>query len=217
MNKILIVEDEEKIANLIKINLVNAGYNCTCVFDGIAAADLIEDTFFDLIILDIMLPKLNGYELMEYITSFNIPTIFLSAKSTIQDKVKGLKLGAEDYLTKPFSIVELLARVETVMRRYNKNSTLLNIDSLQINTISRVVKKNGCLINLTLKEYELLIFFIQNKNIALCREQIYERIWESEYTGNSRTVDLHVQRLRKKIGWEDKITAVYKIGYRLEV
>lgn len=147
----------------------------------------------------------------------DIPVIFLTAKSDVRDRVKGLRLGAEDYLTKPFEIIELLARVETVLRRYNKNARRLQILDLEIDTLSRTVKKGGRDINLTNKEYELLLLFTQNKNIALFRDRIYEKIWGEEDMGDSRTVDLHVQRLRKKIGWEDRIVAVYKVGYRLEV
>ncbi len=143
--------------------------------------------------------------------------IFLTAKSDVKDKVKGLKLGAEDYLTKPFEIIELLARVETVLRRYHKNEELIQIFDVTINTRSRIVQKEGETINLTVKEYEVLLLFVQNKNIALFRDRIYEKVWGDDYLGDSRTVDLHVQRMRKKLGWEDKIVPVYKIGYRLEV
>lgn len=217
MNKILIVEDEAAISNLIKMNLTDAGYRCTCAYDGLQASDIIEKESFDLILLDIMLPKINGYELMEYINLMEIPVIFLTAKSSVEEKVKGLRLGAEDYLTKPFEIIELLARVETVLRRYNKNARFLEAHDVTIDTDSRIVKKNGRIVNLTTKEYELLLLFVQNKNIALFRDRIYERIWGEEDMGSSRTLDLHVQRLRKKTEWEDKLVAIYKIGYRLEV
>lgn len=217
MLKILIVEDEKPISNLIKLSLTNAGYRCECVYDGLSAADKLEQADYDLILLDIMLPKVDGYELLEYIRPLGIPVIFITAKAAVADRVKGLKLGADDYLTKPFEIIELLARVETVLRRYHKTELKISIDDLEIDTQARVVKKNGKVVTLTNKEYELLLLFIQNKNIALFREKIYEKVWESEYMGDSRTVDLHVQRMRKKVGWEDKITAVYKIGYRLEL
>lgn len=216
MNKILIVEDEAAIANLIRTNLNDAGYRCTCAYDGLQASDLIEKERFDLVLLDIMLPKMDGYELLEYIKTMEIPVIFLTAKSSVEDIVKGLKLGAEDYLAKPFEIIELLARVETVLRRYNKNARFLILHDISIDTLSRIVKKNGEIINLTNKEYELLLLFVRNKNIALFRDRIYEWIWGDEDMGDSRTVDLHVQRLRKKTNWEDKLVAVYKIGYRLE-
>lgn len=216
MIQILVVEDEKPISNLIAVNLRKAGYSCHCVFDGMAAADALDKNRFDLILLDVMLPKVDGYELMNYIAPLEIPVIFLTAKSSVADRVKGLKLGADDYLTKPFEIIELLARVETVLRRYHKTENILTVHDLVIDTASRTVKRNDEPINLTKKEYELLLLFARNKNVALYRETIYERIWGGEYMGDSRTVDLHVQRMRKKIGWEDKIVTVYKVGYRLE-
>lgn len=217
MNKILIVEDEKSINRLIKINLSDAGYSCLCAFDGKEAIELIDHNHFDLILLDIMLPEINGYELMEYIRPLEIPVIFLTAKSDVKDRVKGLKLGAEDYIAKPFEIIELVARVKTVLRRFHKTETLLNVYDITIDTLSRIVKKEGQVINLTVKEYDLLLLFIQNKNIALFRDRIYEAVWGEYYMGDSRTVDLHVQRMRKKLGLEDKIVPVYKVGYRLEV
>lgn len=217
MIRILIAEDEKPISNLVAMSLKNAGYECECVYDGMSAADLIETNHYDLILLDIMLPQVNGYELMEYIRPMGIPVIFLTAKTSVMDKVRGLGMGAEDYLAKPFEIVELLARVEVVLRRYNKNETIYRVGDLEVDTLCRIVKKNGVAVSLTNKEYELLLLFIRNKNIALFREVIYEKIWEKEYDGESRTVDLHVQRLKKKLGWEGKIKTIYKVGYRLEV
>ncbi len=217
MIKILIVEDEAPISNLISMSLEKAGYQCECVFDGMEAADRLEEEHYDLVLLDIMLPKVDGYELMEYIQPMGIPVIFLTAKSNVEDTVKGLEMGAEDYLTKPFEIVELLARVEVVLRRYNKKEQYLRVEDVEVDTRSRTVKKDKKMVRLTNKEYELLLMFIKNKNIALFRDVIYERIWEKDYTGESRTVDLHVQRLKRKLGWEEKIKTIYKIGYRLEV
>lgn len=217
MNKILIVEDELMISNLIKINLTDVGYVCKCAYDGKEAIDIIEEEQFDLILLDIMLPEINGFELMEYIRPLEIPVIFLTAKSDVKDRVKGLKLGAEDYLVKPFEIIELVARVETVLRRYHKTSQFLSVYDISVDTLSRIVKKNDRVVNLTAKEYDLLLLFIRNKNIALFRDRIYEAVWGDYYIDDSRTVDLHVQRMRKKLGLEDKIVAVYKVGYRLEV
>lgn len=213
---ILVVEDEQAISNLIAVNLRKAGYACDCVYDGMSAADALEEGAYDLVLLDVMLPEVDGYELMGYIAPLGIPVIFLTAKASVADRVKGLRLGADDYLTKPFEIIELLARVETVLRRCHKTEQFLTEGDLVIDTASRTVKKNGTMVNLTNKEYELLLLFVRNKNIALYRETIYERIWGGEYTGDSRTVDLHVQRMRRKVGWEDKIVTVYKVGYRLE-
>ena len=216
MVKILIAEDEEPIANLIRMNLKKAGYACECAYDGQEAADRMEEGHYDLLLLDIMLPKINGYELMEYAKSIQLPVIFITAMDSTENKVKGLKMGAEDYLAKPFEIVELLARVEAVLRRCNKIGRMLHILDVDIDLSSRTVMQDNQQILLTLKEYELLLFFARNPNIALYREVIYEQVWEKEYTGDSRTVDLHVQRLKKKLGWDKHIGAVYKIGYRLE-
>ena len=217
MLKILIVEDEKPINDLIEMNLTEAGYTCTCAYDGIQAADILEaGERFDLVLLDIMLPGADGYELLEYIKPLEIPVIFLTAKGSTEDKVKGLRLGADDYLVKPFEIVELLARVETVLRRAGKTQTEITVDDITIDTRSRSVRRGNREIPLTMKEFELLLLFVRNRNIALFRETLYERVWESEYMGDSRTVDLHVQRLRKKLHWEDKIKAIYKVGYRLE-
>ena len=216
MVKILIAEDEEPSANLIRMNLKKAGYACECAYDGQEAADRMEEGHYDLLLLDIMLPKINGYELMEYAKSIQLPVIFITAMDSTENKVKGLKMGAEDYLAKPFEIVELLARVEAVLRRCNKIGRMLHILDVDIDLSSRTVMQDNQQILLTLKEYELLLFFARNPNIALYREVIYEQVWEKEYTGDSRTVDLHVQRLKKKLGWDKHICAVYKIGYRLE-
>ncbi|WJH32156.1 response regulator transcription factor [Paenibacillus sp. CC-CFT742] len=217
MINILIVEDEKNISELIKINLTDSGYHCICVYDGGAAAELIDSGSFDLILLDIMLPVINGYDLLEYIRPRDIPVICITARAGVEDRVKGLRLGADDYLVKPFEIVELLARVESVLRRNKKSDRFYEIADISIDTLSRTVNRGEETIPLTLKEYELLLLFVRSRNIALFREQIYEKIWGDDYMGDSRTVDLHVQRLRKKLGWEDKIIAVYKVGYRFVV
>ena len=179
MTKILIVEDEKPISKLIEMSLTSAGYACTCVYDGMAAADLLEEHRYDLVLLDIMLPGASGYELMDYIRPMDIPVIFLTAKTSVADRVKGLRLGADDYLGKPFEIIELLARVESVLRRYHKTEEVLEAGDLVIDVVSRVVKKNGEVVNLTKKEFDLLVMFVQNRNIALFREKIYEHVWES--------------------------------------
>lgn len=216
MIEILVVEDEASISNLIAVNLRKAGYHCDCAFDGMEAADILEKKCYDLVLLDIMLPKADGYELMDYLAPLQIPVIFLTAKASVADRVRGLRMGADDYLTKPFEIVELLARVEAVLRRYQKTENKIEIGDLVIDLASRQVKRGGVQISLTKKEFDLLVLFVRNKNIALYRETIYERIWGGEYLGDSRTVDLHVQRLRKKVGWEERIVSVHKVGYRLE-
>lgn len=214
--KILIVEDEKPIANLIDLNLSSSSYQCTCVYDGIAAADLIEQNLYDLILLDIMLPGANGYELMEQIRPTGTPVIFITAMGSVHDRVQGLRAGADDYLVKPFEIVELIARVESVLRRAGKTEERYEIGDVIVEPRSMLVTRAGHPVTLTHKEYELLLLFVRNRNIALFRDMIYERVWESEYTGDSRTVDLHVQRLRRKLGWQSRLVAIYKVGYRLE-
>lgn len=216
MIKILIVEDERPISDLIKINLSDAGYDCTCAYDGLTAANILESHTFDLVLLDIMLPEIDGYELLEYIKPLDIPVIFLTAKAALNDRVKGLTLGAEDYIVKPFEIVELLARVNVVLRRYNKSSSILYYDDIIIDSDNKIAKKADAVLDLTPKEFDLLVMFVRNINITLFRERIYESIWESDYFGDTRTLDLHVQRLRKKAGLENKLKTIYKVGYRLE-
>lgn len=217
MIRILVVDDEKPICDLIDMNLSAAGYFCKTVQDGLEAIDVIEREDFDLILLDIMLPGADGFDIMEYIRPLQIPVIFITAKNDVRDKVRGLKLGAEDYLAKPFEVVELLARVEVVLRRYQKNVSLLQAGDVMVDTEARVVTKAGKPVVLTNKEFGLLVLFIQNKNIALFKEKLYEKVWHDEYIADSRTLELHVQRLRKKMGWEKNLVAVYKIGYRLEI
>ena len=217
MIKIFIVEDEKPISDLLRISLTKAGYQCTCVFDGMEAADILENERFDLILLDVMLPGADGFELMEYIRHLEMPVIFITAKNMVEDRVKGLKMGADDYIVKPFEIIELLARVETVLRRYRKLDRMIEIAGVSIDTQSMIVKRDDIEIPLTRKEYELLLLFARNPGTALYRETIYERVWGGDYYGDSRTIDLHVQRVRKKAGWESKLQSVYKVGYRLEV
>lgn len=217
MNRILIAEDEPAIAGLVRTVLTGAGYRCTWAPDGTQAADLLEKESFDLALLDIMLPGADGYELLDYCKTLEVPVIFLTARGEVEDRVRGLRRGAEDYLTKPFALPELLARVETVLRRCGKAAQILRLEpDIEIDPAARIVRKNGQPVALTAKEFDLLVLFVQNKNVALCRDRIFERVWNEEYLGDSRTVDLHVQRMRKKLGLEDRLSAVYKVGYRLE-
>lgn len=218
MVNILIVEDEKPISDLIKLSLKGAGYFCSCAYDGETAADMIEENRYDLILLDIMIPYIDGFELLEYIKPFGIPVIFITAMNSIDDRVKGLKMGAEDYIVKPFEVVELLARVEVVLRRFHKTSDIIQInDKLTINLKQHVVRYDEQEVALTPKEYDLLVLFAQNPNVALYRETIYERVWGGNLEYTSKTVDLHVQRLRRKAHLEDMIKAVNKVGYRLEM
>lgn len=213
--KILIVEDEKSILDLIKINLERVGYQCECACNGKLGADLLSENDYDLVLLDIMLPHIDGYELLEYIEPLGIPVIFVTAKGSIKDRVKGLHMGADDYLVKPFSIDELLARVESVLRRYHKGMKVIRVLNVEIDIQTRQVKQNNCTISLTHKEYDLLLYLVQNKNIALYREVLYEKVWGEEWD-ESRTLDLHIQRLRKKLNWHHEIKTIFKVGYMLE-
>ena len=206
MIRILIVEDEKPIAELIRLSLRRAGYHCQCVYNGLAAADVLERERFDLVLLDIMLPGVDGFSLLEYIRPTGTPVIFLTAKNAVNDRVRGLRM-----------VLELLARVDVVLRRYHKTSDTLDIGGLHIDQQAMQVTRNGAPIALTKKEYDLLLLFARNPGVALYRETIYERVWKEDFPYGSKTVDLHVQRLRKKVGWETKLRAVNKVGYRLEV
>jgi len=216
MVRILAVDDERPITELLRLSLSRAGYTCVCAYDGIEAANLIEKESFDLILLDIMLPGIDGFELMDYIRTTGIPVIFLTAKNAVADRVKGLRMGAEDYIIKPFDILELQARVEGVLRRHGKLETVLTIGDLSINTVSMQVTRSGEEIALTRKEYEILLLFARNLGVVLSKNTIYERVWGGEYPENTRTVELHIQRMKKKVGWDEKIKPVYGMGYRLE-
>lgn len=217
MIRILIVEDETAISSMVALSLRKHGYFCECVSDGEEAADRIEDGQYDLILLDVMLPGLSGFELMEIIRPRSIPVIFLTARDAVNDRVKGLQMGAEDYIIKPFAVTELLARVEVVLRRYNKGDGVITIGNLRIDTRSRQVWYDESSLSLTKKEFELLLLFARNPNTALYRETIYEQVWGGELEFGSKAVDLAVQRLRKKVGWEKKLRAISGVGYRLEV
>ncbi|MEE3400290.1 MAG: response regulator transcription factor, partial [Eubacterium sp.] len=194
-----------------------AGYTCDQAFDGNEALDKIDETVYDLILLDIMLPEVDGFELMEYIRPLGIPVIFLTAKDALDDRVKGLKMGAEDYIVKPFEVAELIARVEVVLRRYKKTEDTFELNGLYVDASSMVARRGDKEIPLTPKEFDLLLLFLRTPNTALYRENIYEKVWGGELEYGSKTVDLHVQRLRKKAGLEKELKSVSKVGYRLDV
>ncbi|MFC0234172.1 response regulator transcription factor [Vagococcus entomophilus] len=216
MDRILLVEDNESINYLVKSSLEAVGYTCIPAADGEVAADLVEQEAFDLAIVDIMLPKIDGYELIRYFQEFQLPVIFLTAKDSLQDKVKGLQLGADDYIAKPFEIVELLARVEAVLRRLKGTRKHLIFGEIELSASAHTVFVKGERIRLSPKEFNLLEILMINKNIALSREYLYQKIWGKEELDDSRTVDLHVQRLRKKAHLEKYIVTISKYGYRME-
>lgn len=210
------VEDDKPIRDLIEINLQMAGYDVVTATDGEKAKNIFEKESLDLILLDVMIPKIDGFELIYYIKKKDIPVIFITAKASVLDRVKGLRLGADDYIVKPFENIELLARIEAVSRRYGDASHIIRFKNIEINEEQRIVKLNDEIVDMTLKEFDLLVLFIKNKNIALSREQILERVWGYDYLGETRTVDIHVQRIREKLDLKDNIKTVFKIGYRFE-
>ncbi|RRJ67194.1 DNA-binding response regulator [Paenibacillus oralis] len=214
--KILIVEDDINISNIIKMNLNLVNYETIEAYDGHAAWEQIQREKFDLVLLDVMIPGIDGFELMEKIRPLHIPVIFLTAKNAVTDKVHGLKLGAEDYIVKPFEALELLARIETVLRRFGREETVITFRDLQVLLDKREVRVQGKPVELTMKEFDLLVVLLKNKNIALSREQLLDKVWGIDFYGETRTVDMHIKALRKKLGLHDRIITVYKIGYRLE-
>lgn len=215
MAEILIVEDELSINELIRKNLSLTGHRCTQAFDGKTAVSLLENRNFDLLVLDIMLPGLDGYQVFE--RASGTPTIFLTAKSELADKLNGLAMGADDYLTKPFQMLELAARVEAVLRRTKKGETEFEMGDLKVDFGRHQAFLKGTAVECTPKEYELLEVLVRNRNIALSREKLLELVWGYDFDGGTRTVDVHIQRLRQKLHLENDIRTVYKLGYRLEV
>jgi DNA-binding response OmpR family regulator len=215
MPRILIIEDDASISHLIDTTLRGEGYQCTCALDGKTGADLLEAGGYDLVLLDLMLPEISGYTLLEYIRPTGIPVIVISAMGQVGDRIRGLKMGADDYLVKPFQIGELVARVESVLRRTKKDSGVLRCGDVTVDTNSRTVWKDGQEVELTVKEFDLLAILLGHKNVALSRSFLYESVWQDEYTGQTRTLDNHIQRLRKKLDWNDVIQTVFRIGYRL--
>ncbi|WP_379142459.1 response regulator transcription factor [Paenibacillus sp. sgz500992] len=215
MADILVVEDEEAINELIRRNLSLVGHTCYFAMDGETAVEMIKNKSFDLVVLDIMLPKMDGFEVLEQVKG--IPAILLTAKRSVEDRVKGLVMGADDYLTKPFEMLELFARVEAILRRTKKDEDTFCIDNVRVELHSRRLFLKDKVVEYTPKEFELLEVLIKNRNIALSREKLLELVWGFEYMGETRTVDVHIQKLRKKLGLEKRIVTVYKLGYRLEV
>lgn len=214
MANILIVEDEELINELIARNLQTVGHVCTQVYDGFAALKQLQEENFDLLILDVMLPGMSGFELMEHLSE--VPVIFLTAKGNVMDKVKGLSLGAEDYMVKPFEMLELIARVDVILRRSKKQTCIFELDGVCVDFGNMTVTKGEEPVELTPREFQLLEVLISNRNIAMSRDKLLDLAWGVDFYGDNRTVDVHIQRLRRKLGWTDRIRTVYKLGYRLE-
>jgi len=217
MAKVLVIEDESAIAELIELQLKLTGHTADILHSGDNVIAHINDSQPDIIILDVMLPGRDGFSLMEDIRPLGIPVIFLTAKERVEDRVTGLKLGADDYIVKPFAAIELITRIETVLRRCKKESDIFRIENVEVRRDEHIALYDGQRVDLTSKEFELLYVLIDNKNLALSRDKLLELVWGFDYIGETRTVDVHIQRLRKKLRLDKQIVTVFKHGYRLEV
>lgn len=218
MARILIVEDDENIAKTISATLAAVGYESAIVSDGAEAVETVSRNCakWDIVLLDVMLPTMDGFEVMRHIAPLGVSVIFLTAMQNVLDKVNGLKLGAEDYIVKPFEALELLARIEVVLRRTGKISTTLNYGDICVDTSAHTVTKGGVPVALTPKEFDVLVFFLRNRDIAVTRERLLGAVWGYEFEGESRTVDIHIQQIRKKLGLHECLVTIPKLGYRLE-
>ncbi|GBF75918.1 DNA-binding response regulator [Paenibacillus sp. 598K] len=217
MAHILVVEDEQPISDLITMNLKLVGHTYAKAFSGTEAAALLKQEQADLILLDVMLPGLDGFQLMQQISPLKIPVILITAKDSLSDRIKGFELGADDYMIKPFEILELLARINVVLRRNEQAAPAFHCDTVEVRFTERLVRVDQRPVDLTAREFDLLEVLIRNRNIALSRDKLLELAWGYDYAGDTRTVDVHIRQLRKKLGWEDRIKTVFKLGYRLEV
>lgn len=216
MLPILIVDDEPAIAALISRVLTAAGYTCQAVTSSEKAADLIEQNRYDLVLLDVMMPKIDGYDLLEYIRPTGTPSIFVTAKDAVSERVRGLHSGADDYIVKPFAPAELTARVEAVLRRTGRATVQYSLWGCTVDTAACRVTRAGQEIKLTRKEYELLLLLLRGRGMALYRDYLYETLWGDDMSLDTRTLDTHITRLRKKLDLGDKLHAVRQVGYMLE-
>jgi DNA-binding response OmpR family regulator len=216
MASILIVEDDPSINELLYRNLTLVGHRCTRAHDGNEALGCLESKPFDIMLLDILLPGLDGWTLMQQRPDKSTPVIMLTARSSLDDRVKGLNQGADDYIIKPFETQEVIARIEAVLRRTKRHDVTFSIDDLTVNFDSREVVYGGQSVDLTPQEYALLEALIINRNLALSRDKLLKLAWGFDFLGDTRTVDVHIQKLRKKLGLTDRLKTIYKLGYRLE-
>lgn len=213
MARLLIVEDEKAINELMVRTLSTTGHQCLAAFTGSEAISVAKKQKPDLVLLDINLPDMDGFHVMKHIEG--IPVIYVTARNEIGDRVRGLDGGAEDYIVKPFHLQELISRVNVVLRRY-KREAVFCLGQVTVDLQNCEASLKGRRIALTRREFELLKTLILNKNITLTRQQLLNAAWGWEYEGEERTVDVHIQRLRKKLNWENEIKTIYKTGYRLE-
>ncbi len=216
-NRVLIVEDDAAIAEAIGLNLMLSDYEYKILDDGADVAPYLEkDHSFDIALLDVMLPHLDGFELMQYMERYNILVLYLTAKIDLASKIKGLRLGAEDYIVKPFEMLELLVRIEKILERNGKLNNILRYRDLTVDVSKRTVDQSGEPVKLQPLEFDLLVRFLKFKNCTLTRERLLNEVWGFDFVGGTRTVDIHVAHLRKKLGPKLNIVAVTKLGYRLE-
>ena len=215
--RILIVEDDAAISRLLESNLRLSGYQLICTADGCQALELLQNQPFDLALCDIMLPEIDGFELLPHMRAQGVPVIFVSAKADVQSRVRGLRLGADDYLVKPFDILELLVRMEKVLARSDKHPQRFRYRDIAVDEASHTVTKSGTPVSLKPMEYELLLTFIRHPGMVMTREDLLHQVWGDEFIGETRTVDVHVAALRRKLDLNKELVTVYKIGYRLEV
>lgn len=217
-NRLLVVEDDVDISEIIAMNLQYSGYEYVTIDDGAKAAQfLTDDHTFDLAVLDIMLPGLDGFELMEHMRKYDIPVLYLTAKGDITSKIKGLRDGAEDYLVKPFEVLELLVRIEKILERTGKLNKTLYCRNIVVDVETRTIKKGEEIVYLQPIEYDLMVALMRHKNCTLSRERLLSEVWGFDYAGETRTVDTHISSLRRKLDLADAIVSIPKIGYRLEV
>lgn len=221
MNKILVVDDDEKIVNLVSIHLSRANYRMIKANNGIDALEKIEQELPDLAIVDVMMPKMDGYELTKQLRTYDIPVLLLTAKGELEDKEKGFLAGSDDYVVKPFEPKELLFRVQAILRRYDKSvDTLINIGPMTINQQNYDVTVGDKTLFLPLKEFELLSVLASRTDHVFEREFLIERVWGIDYEGDDQTLNVHIKRIREKlrpITDEIQIVTVRGVGYKLEV
>jgi len=219
--RILIADSDPVTCETLRHSLSEAGYRCTVSEDGLAAANLLELNRFDLLLMETALPSLDGLELLDYARQLKVPCIIVSAAADIGDRVRGLRAGADDFIAKPFALPEVLARVEAVLRRCSSvgieaEPLVLSYDEFVINTRSRKLLSGGERVELTPKEFDFFVLLVKNRGHVLYRDQLYRDLWDIEYDGTTRTLDLHAQRIRRKLNLGERLTAVYGVGYRLE-
>lgn len=216
MIKILIAEDDPNIAKLVEATVAIGGYEGVVCANGTEAFEKMEHGNFDLVLLDVMLPGMSGFEIMQKRTNTQVPVIFITAKQELTDKVRGLRLGAEDYIVKPFEAMELLARIEVILRRVSKTAVVYEYGDISVNVEEHTCRCKGKPVYLTPKEFEVLVFFLQHKDVAVSRDRLLSAVWGFEYEGETRTIDIHIQQLRKKLNLKEHLVTIPKLGYRLE-